>query len=270
MGQHRHGWSQFSDASVSTLPQLAQLLTLPAESTVHDQARLPSVTDFTLSFTLLNARPDGLWFGWDIEEAVQQYVTPFVTKILPVVTTTSDSQVLHFAGVSDRVQFDAKMQMHYITPEDLSRFVGGTKWNVVSPLVSNSVELMVYIPPVEQRPLLVREADRSFSASFIVPRWGGVAILNDVPASANCSGGTGACRVQISANELKGVMASLIAQLRVMIGLTPNEQVLRVPGVIEFLGAPAQGITDWELDALMRTKLLDNLVEVRKQLVSPS
>lgn len=262
MGQHRHGWA--TPGAGRALPALSHSLlgllatiTAPQAEPLHDAVRVPSLSDYTLSLTLLNARATPVWYSWEVEAAVRAYLEPFTSKLQPVFGTTTDSQVLHFADLTTGAKKDEAFGCHYITPEALRQFVGNTKWNMVSPLATNSLELMVYIPPLELRPLRIKATDGSMSSSFLVPRWGGVVVLNDVP---ECEEEEDCRTLQIPAAALRGAMATVVAQLRVVLGLRANEGLLTLPHT-SFLSSRTQGITDWELDGLIRQRLQDSLGE---------
>lgn len=104
--------------------------------------------------------------------------------------------MLYFADLSPEILFDESEGVYYVMTSALTHFVGNTRWNVVSPLASSSIELVTFIPPAHARPLYVKQVDGKYSNSFMIPRWGGVVIFNSVPP-ANCSSSL-VCEVKIS------------------------------------------------------------------------
>lgn len=105
----------------------------------------------------------------------------------------------------------------------LKNLIGSVgEWNAQSPLVSHSMELLAYIPPPSQRPLMFRfsaESDASQQsdvAALFVPRFGGVLVLNALSA-AHCSHADrtatgGACELPAAAQ--RDMMQVFVEQIR--------------------------------------------------------
>lgn len=63
----------------------------------------------------------------------------------------------------------------------LAEFVSLTaRFNRVSPLLLDSLNLMVFVSPAKHRPLLIESPHGERADAFMVPSWGGVVILNQI------------------------------------------------------------------------------------------
>lgn len=98
MGKHRHGWATVQvDGLQTALEELGRLIltiSLPEKNAEYQAVTVQEdVTNFTLSFTLLNSQPDSTWYNWEIEAAIQEHVNPFIHKLQNIFDFSIDSQV---------------------------------------------------------------------------------------------------------------------------------------------------------------------------------
>ena len=106
---------------------------------------------------------------------------------------------------------------------------------------------------VPSQPLRILNPDGSSSSSnsFLLPQWGSIVLHNATPESA-----------ELSVSDLEPIFKSFAAQLLALLGaprLPPN--VARSPTETAVL-------TDWQLDALMRRRTLENAERAKDTLRS--
>jgi len=189
--------------------------------------------------------------------------------------TAADSAAVTAAGapgVSPHVLASSSLR-------DIIGTVGG--WNLASPLVSSSLEMLAYIPPREQRPLLFqfpalastsagqttpgKRKGRSLkTAALFVPRFGGVAVLNDLPTACDTSSELGAGVCDLPDAAVREMMQVFVEQIRQTMGLSLDVSSLCPscgPDAVTLLPSPSTGVSQWELDLLAWRLVRLNLAE---------
>eukprot|EP00474_Spongospora_subterranea_P000778 CRZ01236.1 hypothetical protein [Spongospora subterranea] len=134
--------------------------------------------------------------------------------------------------------------------------MGRTKWNVESIHTPSfpALHYFVYIPPHHLSPLLIdMETDTaSTSTAFILPRWGGVVIANDLSAA------------DATISNFDHVMAQVLGQVRSLFGFPipawaePSSHITQVPSTV--------GAADWEINFIKRQRLYYNYISGAEQL----
>lgn len=117
--------------------------------------------------------------SWDIEAAIEEYMMPMLRAFSPISNFTVDTQVQVYATFSDfaaQPEYDAASQAWYLKKEDLGAFINAAEWPL-SPSIGKgpTMNFVLYVPATKQSPLYIRNAS---SASWTIPQWGGVTILN--------------------------------------------------------------------------------------------
>ncbi len=123
--------------------------------------------------------------GWDIENALTEYVAPLLDWISVISNFTVDTQVQLYATFSPSVQapqYDSELGGWTLREEDLSRFINAAEWPL-SPSIGPgpTLNFIVYVPDPETSPLVVKG---SRATSWLIPQWGSVFILNPQPEAA--------------------------------------------------------------------------------------
>lgn len=264
VGTHRHAWTSTSSlaSARSSLPLLLQRMLGRHQDGKYESVQAQPLTHYTISFSLLNAEPTTAdLVDWDITEAIDRYVNPFIGRVSPICSMEVDSQVLQFADLGrSNIRKSKEKGHYYISAAKLNNFVGNTKWHVVSPLKHASLEVLVYIPKPSQQPLFVKATDGTLSTSFLVPRWGSVVVFNSHTDGAAATDG------RVSADHLRTTFASVIPQLRIMLGLYPVSPFENTE--TQFVRPSAFGLTAWEEDGLLWRRMRDNLLRVQDTLQS--
>ncbi|KAI9500806.1 GPI transamidase component [Coemansia spiralis] len=236
-----------------------------AEST-KPQTALKYSPEFSITMTLLNEHPiGGASVDWDIEGSVSAFMQSFVDALRPLTKLTVTSQVLHHAGpppVTPLVH-DNKT---YLTPDMLAHFVNSPSWNLASvDPTSPMINFILYVPTLSTQPVHILESQTKGSKAlgtdaFSISQWGGIAIAN-LPVGTKPG-----AKVVLSPDQMQKYMGIFIAQLRALIGIrndTPleprklNKKQADDPlQHITVRQAVDTGVSDWELDALMRQWML--------------
>ena len=117
--------------------------------------------------------------GWDIEEAVAEYMEPLLRSLAVISNFTIDTQVqLHakFAPSVHQPEFDEETRVWTLREEDLSAFINAAEWPL-SPSIGAgpTLNFIIYVPDQARSPLVVKGSQ---STSWLIPQWGGVTILN--------------------------------------------------------------------------------------------
>lgn len=117
--------------------------------------------------------------GWDIENAINEYLAPLLNWVSVISNFTVDTQVQLYATFSPSVQspeHDPELGVWTLREEDLSRFINAAEWPL-SPSIGPepTLNFIVYVPDPETSPLVVKG---SHASSWLIPQWGSVYILN--------------------------------------------------------------------------------------------
>ena len=266
-GSHQHGFhflSSLETASFSPLlPRLTSLLSyiLSFHSpTSDDPRRLPYQPAYRLSLTLLTSRPEPWAYSWDFDSVRADWLDPFIAATSHALSLSVDSQSLQFFDLlpttpppptpSSPPALPSSVS-HVVKQEQLMDLVGRMGWMVPSPLARHSVELVAFIPSNTSRPLHVRSSSGVEVDSFVIPGWGGWAMVNADQGQED--GGQGGVRHlgQEAVDEAMGLIVSLI---RIMLGLP--EDVYSGSGAVTgkvvgyaLLASPVC-IAEWERTAL--------------------
>lgn len=117
--------------------------------------------------------------SWDVEEAIQEYLTPLLDALSPISNFSVDTQVQLYASFSPTAplpEYDESQGAWTLKKEDLSAFINAAEWPL-SPSIGAgpTIDFVLYVPAPSQSPLVVKE---SGATAWLIPQWGGVAILN--------------------------------------------------------------------------------------------
>ncbi|KAJ3020135.1 hypothetical protein HKX48_001241 [Thoreauomyces humboldtii] len=216
---------------------------------------------YQLTFSLLNADPSDQLVRWNIQQAINAYVLPFLGTLWDISKFDVHTQVQHHATlpvVPDVGHVNGDV-VHILAPKVLPRFIDSAQWNLAS-VVSTAppINFIIYVPSLSVRPLyLVKDnGELTRSNAFLMPRWGGVAISN--PPATNSS-------YYFDVAELHPFMEIFISQLRDLLGVKavriPNASLL-MPGIeVTYEHATRTGITLWEHDRLVRWRTIQNIAD---------
>ena len=132
---------------------------------------------YHLAFSLFT--PGSAPSSWDIEAAIQEYLSPLLRAFSPISNFTVDTQVqlyATFSPMAPQPEFVESQAAWTFKKEDLSAFINAAEWPL-SPSIGSgpTINFLVYVPDPSQSPMAVKE---NHATSWIIPQWGGVFILN--------------------------------------------------------------------------------------------
>ncbi|KAL6230219.1 hypothetical protein BDW75DRAFT_234576 [Aspergillus navahoensis] len=132
---------------------------------------------YHLAFSLFT--PGSAPSSWNIESAIQEYISPLIQALSPISNFTVDTQVQLYATFSPTTpapEYDDTQGVWTLKEENLSAFINAAEWPLNPSIGSGpTINFILYVPAPSQSPLLVKE---SKATSWIIPQWGGVFILN--------------------------------------------------------------------------------------------
>lgn len=176
---------------------------------------------YHLSFSLFT--PGSGPSSWDIEAAVNEYVTPLLQAFSPISNFIVDTQVqlyANFAPTAPKPEYDESEAAWTLKKEDLSAFVNAAEWPL-NPSIGNgpTINFILYVPDASQSPLVVKE---NRASSWMVPQWGGVFLLN--PPLSNTEQGGPSNPAHLSQDSLGPAFMTFSHQLLTLLG-TPSTPV---------------------------------------------
>ncbi|KAF9336239.1 hypothetical protein BG006_009297 [Podila minutissima] len=221
---------------------------------------------YQLTFSLFSGDASNGVRGWKVQEAISAYMTPFLRSMSTISKFSIESQVQHYASLTFEPKLDLVKNEHYLTPDSLSNFINAAEWSLASTVSSfPSLNFLVYVPKSNDSPLVIKQGPEHTSTtdSFLIPRWGGITILNRSNSSVDAN--------TISVKELEQVMDVFLTQLRELLGVpdlsVSSKAAAKIP--IQFQRHSNAAVpTTWELDYLQRLRWAENLVDSLSTLTS--
>ncbi|KAF2814637.1 GPI transamidase component PIG-S [Mytilinidion resinicola] len=211
---------------------------------------------YHLTFSLFS--PTASPSEWEIESALQEYISPLLQSLSSISNFTVDTQVQLYATFSPSIhhpEYDAPSNSWTLRKEDLSGFINAAEWPL-SPSIGAgpTVNFVLYVPDPSQSPLLVKENGGN---SWLVPQWGGVLILNPEASHQNSE----TTRI-LTQESLRPAMLTFSNQLFSLLGLpqTPSSLPLRLSTLKRVRAAALLFSASSTLGALARlTKALPSI-----------
>ncbi|KAF1333268.1 Gpi transamidase, partial [Globisporangium splendens] len=261
VGKYRHAWSWQCSLSPNTklfhaVERLAQQHVFPTTSVVTTK-KARTALKYRLRFSLLKEGPELQW-QWDFSMRLfPRYLQAFVKKVGVLATFTVETEVVHYARLAKEIQTSDDGKSFYVKANDLKQFKSTNDFLTSSVLEDREqvLHFMAALPVLEHSPLGIQadedEGHHRLASSFEIPGWGGVAIVDTTRILLDPSDGA---RNQ----ETKRVMGVFLSQFRSLIGAPPFYARQRAEdqapqGQLIFLASPQDGITDWELDVIVRS-----------------
>lgn len=191
---------------------------------------------YHLSFSLFT--PGSEPSSWDIEAAVQEYLSPLLHAFAPISNFTVDTQVQLYATFSPMAPppvYDETEAAWTLKKEDLSAFINAAEWPL-NPSIGNgpTLNFILYVPAPSQAPMIVKE---NRASSWIVPQWGGVFLLN--PPLSQTNGAAYSNPTHLSRDSLRAALMTFSHQLLTLLGTptTPASLPLRLQTLIRVRAA---------------------------------
>ncbi|KAI9065234.1 hypothetical protein FKP32DRAFT_1647900 [Trametes sanguinea] len=211
---------------------------------------------YRLAFTLLNedAASGNAAMAWEVQGAIEGHIGPLLKKLSDLHNFTIESQVQFHAPLAFEprpVQHEGR-DVHGLTHEDLTVFINSAEWTLSSSVSNDPViHFVLFIPSARNSPLHIIDQQGSIhpSNAFLLPQWGGIVLLN--PSQE-------APIPRLTTTDLSPVFNTFAHQLLTLLGvpgLPPHIRAVARPDSL----AQREPFTDWELDALLRRRALENV-----------
>ncbi|KAK2741245.1 GPI transamidase component [Myotisia sp. PD_48] len=173
---------------------------------------------YHLSFSLFT--PGAQPSSWDIESAIDEYLTPLLNAFAPISNFSIDTQVQVYATFSPTAnapEWNEQNAAFTLKKGDLSGFINAAEWPL-SPSIGGgpTINFIVYVPSKSQSPLVIGQ---DTATSWIIPQWGGVVILNPADPDPDRT-------PSLSREALKPAMATFSHQLLTLLGTPTSPQSL--------------------------------------------
>lgn len=201
---------------------------------------------YHLTFSLFT--PAASPSAWEIDEALEKFISPLLAPLSSISSFTIDTQVQLYAAFSPSIAgpvFNSernKWTLHY---GDLTGFVNAAEWPLSPGIGSGpTINFVLYVPSPEKSPLVIEENE---GTSWIIPQWGGVQIFNPVGDSTH----------GLTLDDLHPVMLTFADQLAALLGVppTPSSLSLRIASLVRERAATLVLSASSTLGALSRLSL---------------
>ena len=161
--------------------------------------------------------------SWDIIPAIETYLNPLLSALSSISNFTVDSQVQFYASFSPTIKplFNPELNAWTLSKDDLSNFINSAEWPLTSIKSDPTINFIIYIPERSFIPLVIPESTGGGNA-WLLPQWGGVAILN--PKAEIVDGNATVPReppTHLSLDDLKPSLDIFATQLLALLG-TPS------------------------------------------------
>lgn len=169
---------------------------------------------YHLTFSLMT--PTATPSDWDIEGALNEYLSPLLDSLSSISNFTVDTQVQLYATLSPSIvgpQYDENSKVWTLKKEDLSGFINAAEWPL-SPSIGAgpTINFILYVPAEGQTPLLLHD---NGGTSWLIPQWGGIQILNR---------GQDGSQSSLSKEDLRPTMQTFSNQLLSFLGMPKEPQ----------------------------------------------
>ncbi|KAF6764310.1 phosphatidylinositol-glycan biosynthesis class S protein-domain-containing protein [Ephemerocybe angulata] len=239
----RHLTTPFDD--LEGLTQTIVSLVAPSDVEQEKQTRVAQFASrYRLAFSLLNedASSGNGVMSWDVQKGIHQQIQPLLDVLKPLHNFTIESQVQFYAPLEfDLRPTDSGFGLSY---EDLTVFINSAEWTLSSSASNDPVlHFILFVPSASHTPLRIID---SKSSAFILPQWGGVSIYN-TPSIWSTQ--------QLSDRGLQRAFSTFSTQLSYTTwhSSSPEDTGL---------------ISQWQLDALIRRRMLETAKGTRDTLRS--
>ena len=214
--------------------------------------------EYQLVYSLVVANPNDFTVSWQINDAIQRFALPLVRQFENITTIKVSSLVQNYASLT---HIPPKKDNQFVLyAKDLTIYLNSAEWNLGSVVsLAPAVNFVLYIPEKEVSPLQILHADGTAANSnaFMISQWGGVKIHNLFPKKSE--------NVRLTIHDLHPIMEVFGEQLRVLLGIEPvdsesfNEVLPNFAVTVENDGIV--GVTRWEMDRLLRTRTMYNVLD---------
>ncbi|XP_064392618.1 GPI transamidase component PIG-S-like isoform X2 [Halichondria panicea] len=227
---------------------------------LESMRQLRAAQGYQISFTLLNPNPSEVETTWNIEEATQQVLMPFLEHpgVASLGKYSISSQVFYYTDVKFKSRKNKAGLGYHILSSQLPPMISSIESKLGS-LVSQlpSLHFLVYIPKLSESPLSILPSSKSdqHTDTFLIPQWGGVVFYNHGNVTSD---------PDIVDVRMERVMPVFVKQLKLLLGI-PSE----LPPISDVkLSNGPLGITDWQADHVLIAKMVESVSMASTTLIS--
>ena len=182
----------------------------------RDTRALKASPTYHLAFSLFTA--EGAPSSWDIDAALKTHIEPLLTALSTTSNFTVTTQVQMYSPFSSAIPLYKVENMDgvFLKEDDLSAFVNAAEWPL-SPSIGEgpTINFIVYVPKLDQLPLTILE-DKG--ASWLVPQWGSITILNPTLVTSPETG-IKTITKHLTAEEIRPAFETFSKQLLSLLGV---------------------------------------------------
>ncbi|KAK7794501.1 hypothetical protein R5R35_004719 [Gryllus longicercus] len=257
-----------------TLQRMISSMVSPTKSELDlaGRRRMPTASAYDVMVTIVNPDPEKVQLNWDLQEAIENFLSPFLRNLAPLADYNVKSQWLYFVPLQVQpklVPEQPGIRKHFALSEELlPHIITPLEKKLASHVSQNPcLNFVVYVPPCSESPLYIYRQEgvilRGGVNAFLSPRWGGIIIHN--PPQDICDNTTVVEPKPVEADWSK-IMGTFLAQLRLLVGVPELDDIPRV----SMLPLAASGMRQWELDSLYRVRIMEQLTSAMLTLQSLS
>lgn len=154
----------------------------------------PPSPEYEVLLSVVNPRPDLQTLHWNVKQASERYLRPFLNEFSELSNFTLKSQWKYQVELkygSQQMKDETKMGRHFaLEHESLPHIITSIERKLGTDVANKPcIHLVVYAPPCQMAPVYIyrdgqRVSNFSFD-SFISAKWGGIVIAN--PSDAVCA-----------------------------------------------------------------------------------
>ncbi|XP_044002790.1 GPI transamidase component PIG-S [Aphidius gifuensis] len=238
-----------------------------------NRRRFPASPAYDILLTMINPDPEKLKINLNLAQLSENYIEPFLQHLSIVANYSVKSQWLYLMPLDVKpklVKDSTRLGKHYALSEDvLPQLITPLEKKLGSQMsLHPCINLVAYAVPCENSPIYIYTKAGHKSKflnnveAFLSPRWGGVIISN--PPADVCEEAKSDEPVEVVPSDVT-IMGVFLAQLRVLIGIPDPEDIIPGAQVTPLVGSKPR---DWELDALLRIRAIEQLTSAKLTLQS--
>ncbi|XP_071874474.1 phosphatidylinositol glycan anchor biosynthesis class S [Bombus fervidus] len=238
----------------------------------ENRRRFPASPAYDILITVVNPDPEKLKVSWDLRVMAEEYVDPFLSELSILSNFSVKSQWLYLLPLDvspKRVPDSSPLGRHFALSEDvLPQLITPLEKKLASQVsLHPTINFVIYAVPCDSAPLHIytRSGHRSkINANveaFLSPRWGGIVLIN--PPVEACMAAKLDQPVTI-VPEQTTIVGTFLTQLKLLLGIPEPKFLNGVTAV----SLPGLKLRDWEVDALLRVRTIEQLTSAKLTLQS--
>jgi GPI-anchor transamidase subunit S len=230
---------------------LGQVKTFDGQQLRHNFP--PPSPEYEVLVSVLNPRPDLQTLHWNLKQATERYLRPFLSEFNKLSNFNLKSQrkyQLELKYGNKPIQDSSKSGRHFsMSQETLPQIITSIERKLGTDVANKPcIHLVIYVPPCEFAPVYIYKSGKRVSNhtfdSFISAKWGGIVIAN--PSETVCSNNNDTFKeIHLHSHE---IMDFVLYQLRKIFELEVETPISGAS--IESIGSVEPRL--WEKDMYLR------------------